>query len=65
MNGWEDGDEIDRLNSEVQRLTNALLEVRGYLKLWTDDVAAGLAPTSGSLSDARHLVTVALEGGSK
>jgi len=24
MSGWEDGDEIDYLNSEVQRLTNAL-----------------------------------------
>lgn len=24
MSGWEDGDEIDYLNREVQRLTNAL-----------------------------------------
>ena len=47
---------------EITRLRTALLHMRGFLKLWSDDVDAGLKPTLGSLSDARRLLAVALEG---
>jgi hypothetical protein len=60
MSGWEDTDEIAYLNGEVERLTTALLHMRGYLKLWSDDVDAGLKPTKGSLSDAWLLMAVTL-----
>jgi len=45
---------------EITRLRDALLHMRGYLKLWSDDVDAGLKPTKGSLSDAWQLMALTL-----
>lgn len=48
------------LGQRVGELEDALLHMRGYLKLWSDDAAAGLKPTNGSLSDAWHLMALTL-----
>ena len=52
--------EHERLEERALKLRNALFEMRGYLKLWSNDVNAGLKPTNGSLSDAWHLMATTL-----
>ena len=62
MSEWIDyhRDRADEAEAEAAMLRQALLHMRGYLKLWKDDVAAGLKPTSASLSEALFLAEMAL-----
>jgi hypothetical protein len=53
----EAGKIVSKQADEIARLKEAILHLRGYVKLWTDDHAAGLKPTAGSLSDARELLS--------
>jgi hypothetical protein len=53
----EAGVVVNRQWDEIARLKEAILHLRGYVKLWTDDQAAGLKPTARSLSDARELLS--------
>lgn len=50
-----------QLGQRVGELEETLLHMRAYLKLWGDDVAAGLKPTKASLAEASFLLTEVLE----
>jgi serine/threonine protein kinase HipA of HipAB toxin-antitoxin module len=62
MSEWIDyhQERADAAEAEASLLHEALLHMRGYIKLWSDDVAAGLKPTSASLSEALFLAEMAL-----
>ena len=48
------------LRQRVGELEEVLLHMHGYIKLWVDDVAAGLKPTKASLAEASLLLAEAL-----
>ena len=67
MSEWIDyhQERADAAEAEASLLHEALLHMRGYIKLWSADVAAGLKPTAASLTEAAFLVATALEAGKK
>jgi hypothetical protein len=51
-----------QLGQRVGELEEALLHMRGYIKLWGDDVAAGMKPTKASLAEASFLLAEIMKG---
>lgn len=49
------------MNAETLRLRSALVEMRGWVRHWSDDVACGLKPTPTSLQAVEAIVDAALE----
>jgi hypothetical protein len=58
----EQHDRAEAAEAKVTTLREAIIHLRAYVRLWTDDVAANLKPTPESLLEAGNLATKALEG---